>query len=72
MKKVKVFGTLQLGKAYSINEFWVDTKEIIQLIGALTVHIVGPPRTSAHLNIHHHKDGIYKVEYKVCFESKIN
>ena len=71
MKKVKIFGTLELGKAYSINEFWVDTKEMIQLIGVLTVHIAGPPRTSAHLNIYDHKDGTYKVEYKVCFESKL-
>ena len=72
MKKVNVFGTLELGRAYSINEFWVNTREMIRLIGALTVHIAGPPRTSAHLNIYDHKNGIYRVEYKVCFESKLN
>ena len=70
--KVKVFGTLELGKACSINEFWVDTRGMIELIGALTVHIAGPSRTSAHLNIYDHKDGLYKVEYKVCFQSKLN
>lgn len=37
-----------------------------ELIGGLKVHMAGPPRSAAHLNIIDNNDGTYKVEYKVC------
>ena len=67
--QVKVIGRIDVGKAYSINKFIIDCSEMTELIGGLKVHMAGPPRSAAHLNIIDNNDGTYKVEYKVCCHS---
>lgn len=65
--QVKVVGRIDVGKAYAINKFIIDCREMTELIGGLKVHMAGPPRSAAHLNIIDNNDGTYKVEYKVCY-----
>ena len=53
-----------MGKSLEINEFWVDCRELNPIIGQLKVHIVGPHRGAAHLDIIDNKNGTYYVHYK--------
>lgn len=54
----------ELGKAYSVNEFVVDCSRVKQVIGGLKVHVKGPERSSAQLNIKDNKNGTYIIQYK--------
>ena len=47
-----------------MNEFFVDCSQVRPVIGNLKVHIKGPERSSAQLNIKDNKNGTYTIQYK--------
>ncbi|KAH9403296.1 hypothetical protein TYRP_015179 [Tyrophagus putrescentiae] len=54
----------ELGKAFVMNSFVVDCSGVQPPIGGLKVHIKGPPRSSAPLNIVDNENGTYNINYK--------
>jgi hypothetical protein len=54
----------ELGKAYATNEFTVDCRSVQPVIGPIKVHVKGPQRASAQLNIRDNKNGTFKIMYK--------
>jgi filamin len=65
ISEVKIHGNAsKLGKSLSINEFTVDCRSVEPVIGPLKVHVKGPERASAHLDIKDNKNGTYEVMYK--------
>ncbi|XP_054152525.1 filamin-C-like [Oppia nitens] len=65
LSRVAVHGRgYELGKAYAMNEFVVDCSGLKPVIGSLRVHMKGPERSAAQLNIRDNKNGTFKVSYK--------
>ena len=63
--QVRVIGKASsVGRALVINEFLVDCSRVKPVIGQLMVHVKGPVRSSAHLDIIDNKNGTYQVLYK--------
>lgn len=54
----------ELAKAFTPNEFVVDCSAVQPPIGGLKVHVKGPPRSSAALNIVDNENGSYRIVYK--------
>ncbi len=54
----------ELGKAFAQNEFVVDCSRVKPVIGSLRVHVKGPERSSAQLNLIDNKNGTFRVLYK--------
>lgn len=63
--KVTVHGRAwELGKAFAHNEFVVDCSQVQPPLGSLKVHVKGPERASAHLNIIDNENGTFTIRYK--------
>ncbi|CAG2116552.1 unnamed protein product, partial [Medioppia subpectinata] len=65
ISKVSIHGRAsELGKAFAVNEFVIDCSRVKPVIGSLKVHVKGPERSSAQLNLVDNKNGTFRVLYK--------
>ncbi|XP_054152524.1 filamin-C-like [Oppia nitens] len=73
IRKVQVFGKASsLGRALIVNEFLVDCSKVKPVLGGLTVHVKGPVRSSAHLDIIDNRNGTYQILYKPILPGTYN
>lgn len=54
----------ELGKAFAHNQFVVDCSQVQPPLGNLKIHVKGPERTSANMQIIDNENGTFTVQYK--------